>query len=107
MKRNKERKKKQKKNQDCLLQNDLVTPRYIDVLCPKVSMDFLGTASFGPVWLSSPVAVAVVVIVAIVLGCCLLLLSDIEEVSPPLPPAVRSGKAELDCDPVLIESERV
>lgn len=72
-------------------------------------MDFLGTASIAVVWLSRPpvaVAAVVVVIVVVVLGC-LLLLSDKEELSPPQPPpAVRSGKAELDCDPVLIESER-
>lgn len=63
---------------------NLVTPRYIEVLCPNVSTAFFVTVG------STTSA----------------LLSD--ELSPPPPlgaSSVRDGW--LDCDPVLMESDRV
>lgn len=74
----------------------------MEVLCPKVSMAFLGTLLLStmapPVWLLSSAA-------AVAGGGCLF--SD-EELSPALTLfAVRRGSDELDCEPVLIESESV
>lgn len=74
----------------------------MDVLCPNVSMDFLGTASMGPLSVSTSVADD--------LGCFLLE----EELSPPF--VMRSGRASKseDCDgggggggPVFIDSDKV
>lgn len=70
----------------------------MEVLCPKVSMDFLGAAlsTTAPVWLLSSAT-------AVVGGC---LFSD-DEISPFMAFALRRGTDELDCEPVLMESDSV
>ena len=74
--------------------SNLVTPRYIDVLCPNVSMDFLGTASIALLGES--------------MAPFTRLFSDdvLSEAAAPLalpPPATTIGR----CEPVLIESARL
>lgn len=58
----------------------LVTPRYIEVLWPKVSIDLRGTASTAPVWESR-----------VLVPFCLLS-TELEIWSPPPPLAGKSGR---------------
>jgi hypothetical protein len=74
--------------------SNLVTPRYIEVLCPNVSMDFLGTASIAPLLGESMAPLA------------RLFSDDVlsEAAAPLVPPATTMGRC---WEPVLIDSARL